>query len=256
MRVPASIKQLTLIIALLLGIPSVCSARASETVVDYYQQMQQQLGEDAFPYTLHKNRTHWDVTVPDDFVANIAKLIVDEKNGYIYINDEGTGGGNGEVQFVLFRGEGNAPYIMWVESLYSGSQPDESHPHLYAHDGDKWYEKTGNHSGLPNIAFADFLPDSMSIADANALAKLSPAYASIYYKMPRHGTTAQALLSIRDFEYAPLCDGSHSDEPNAKAIAHYCTKLKGKIYYKIDLPWDKLHDKFTLGEKHKEMPDW
>lgn len=256
MRVSTSIKQLMLVIALLLGIFSVCPARASETVVDYYRQMQQQLGEDTFPYTLHKNGTRWSVTVPDDFVANIAKLIVDEKNGYIYINDEGTGGGNGEVQFVLFRGEGNAPYIMWVESGYTGSQPDESHPRLYAHDGEAWYERNDPHHGLPEVDFADFLQDNMSIADASALKQLSPQYAAIYYKMPRYGTTAQVLLAIHDYGYAPLCDGSHADESSAKAIAHYCTKLKGKIHYKIDLPWDKVHNRFTMGQKHREMPVW
>jgi len=119
---------------------------------------------------------------------------VDEKNNYIYILDEGTGGGSLSTQAAMWRDNAGSTLLIVSESIHDFSFQERSFL--------KAFELMPQSLGIrlvrppvQKVSLLDFMPKTMSIRDLRMLERVRP---TIYYKLPRKGTSIHALLVVRD----------------------------------------------------------
>jgi hypothetical protein len=251
----------TLLLAVLAG-SYAATAGTAESVVDYYKQVQQQLGERELPYRLTKTDAGWKAVLANGQV-NIAKLVVDENNGYIYIGEKDTGGdeslGDIELQFTLFRDADQQPAVVFATSHWRDKTPDESHLRMFNKNQGRWDDMTKSSGwtlnsdthAFPRLSYADFFPNDMTVADVQTMPQLGADNSTVYYQLPQQGTTVKALLYVRNKEVCPATGNT-----NTAPQKHYCAKLKGKLYTNIELPFDKTTGDFILGKKTTPVIDW
>ncbi len=183
---------------------------------------------------------------------------VDEKNSYIYILDEGTGGGSFSTQAALWRDDAGPLVLMVAENAYDEVFPERSFLKAFQYmpiSGD--VTSLGIRSILPplqELSLLDFISEEMSSKDLQVLREIGP---TIFYKLPRKGTSIHALLVVSDELQAVSilkeCYNSKKVcEKKRKTYRHYYQNLKGKIYRDIELGWDDYH--FVIKAKSRREP--
>ena len=183
---------------------------------------------------------------------------VDEKNNYIYILDEGTGGGSFSTQAALWRDDIGALILVVAENTYNERFPEKSFLKAF-----QYMPISGDTTSLgirlisppiQELSLLDFISGEMSSKDLQVLREIGP---TIFYKLPRKGTSIHALLVIDDELQAlsilkECYDSKKVCEKKKKAYRHYYQNLKGKIYRDIELGWNDY--RFVIKTKSRREP--
>jgi len=99
---------------------------------------------------------------------------------------------------------------------------------------------------IQKVSLLDFMPKAMSMKDLRMLERVHP---TIYYKLPRKGTSIHALLVIN--EKGPY--NEKISKERVKALRYYHRNLKEKIYRNIELVWEDY--RFKIRKKSRKEPN-
>jgi len=213
-------------------------------VVQYYNELQKikHLGLD---YPLRREGKQW-LTTNGEWHKAIP-VTVDLKNGYMFFTDEGTGGGNFDTQVVLYRKSDKTPLIGIVENGYDPPYPGHANVRFFSLDSKNWQNDTV--WAWPKISIDDFLTSDMTIADLRAIKAVG---AAVYVRLPRKGTSATAYLIINEDIAQAVCRGDSSIVVgNVAPYQDYCHRLKGRMFNRIEVLWNKKEGRFLAGEKSR-----
>ena len=214
------------------------------SIVDIYSMAQQatvsNLNHPIYRQTLKKDK--WVSTTP---AWNIfIDAIVDEKNDYIYILDEGTGGGSLSTQAAMWRDGAGGILLIVSENIHDFTLQERSLLKAFQYTPTSLGIKLVT-PPIQKVSLLDFMPKTMSMKDLRILEKIRP---NIYYKLPRKGTSIHALLVIK--EKGPY--NEKISKEREKALRYYHHNLKGKIFRNIELAWED--NRFKIRKKSRKEP--
>lgn len=205
---------------------STATSQAQRSVVTAYRELQK-IDESIALYPLTQKGEDWKTMSVAEYELN-AK--VDTKNGYIEIQDEGTGGGTLTTQVVLYRKADGNELVVFNRRTFDGVSTDTEIA-MYESDGKNWTALDPKMI-LPLVQISDFLSKPTDNRRADA-------YLDVYYVFPQYGTTAKMLLETSQLDYS--CGEGDADAP--------CELLDQIKYHSIELKWDKTQKQFSVGNK-------
>lgn len=219
-------KKILLLLFFLSVILSVNSQNFS--VLDYFKLLPDSL---VHGYKLYKKNniwfTHSWAEYENEYIE--IKAIVDIKNGYIEINDEGTGGGRTILKVALYRKiDGSA--LIGISYLFRDDLADSDIKFL-EYNNNKWQLVTDE--VLPEITYKNFMKDDFKIYDLKY-----PL--SIYFDLPRYGTEIKVVLLYELIKWE--CD----EECLTEKQKYACQFIENVKTDTIALIWDKQNTKFIL----------
>ena len=228
------------------------------SITDIYK-MAQQVSVSNLNYPLYYQRLKKEKWVSITTAWNtFINATVDEKNNYIYILDEGTGGGSFSTQASMWRDDMGPLLLIVSENGYDFTFPERSFLKAFQYipmsDDRASQDIKLVSSPMPELSLLDFATEEMSARDLRIMKKVR---STIFYKLPRNGTSIHALLIIEDeFKDQSIlkeCDyDKKTCEEKRKAYRHYYQNLKGKIYRDIELKWQDYQ--FSIGKKSQKEP--
>lgn len=177
---------------------------SEQNVYEYYQSLPESffydtdLGE--IKYTIRKKENAW---VSESLAGYEIPAIVDIKNGYIEINDEGTGGGNINIKVVLFRKKDRSPLIGITKGGFNG---------IYFENSSSFYE-TKNKEWLkaeyvfPEMGIDRFLNEKYRKLNFEKDEIISPNLSSLL-ELPQFGTVVNVDLNFTKYDF--LVESNHN----------------------------------------------
>ncbi len=228
------------------------------TIADIYSMAQQatvtNLDYPIYHQTMKEDKWVSITTAWNDFID----ATVDIKNSALYILDEGTGGGSFSTQAALWRDDTGSFLLIVAENGYDFTFPEKSVLKAF-----QYIPIPGRSSSLgiqlispplPDLSLLDFMPEGMSMKDLHILAKTQP---TIFYKLPREGSSIHALLVVKDdLEEESILKRCYYDKKTCiekeKIYRYYYQHLKGKIYRDIELSWKEY--RFEITKKSRKTP--
>lgn len=228
-------KRILLIFVLLLITTIVFAGEL--TVLDYYKLLTKDVLKTGKFEITNKNGKYFTNSNADyEF-----EVIVDIKNKYLEIEDQGTGGGTTSQQFAIFLRSGQNPVFGLYESKFDGIDV-ESQIKFYEYTNKKWIDVTKKI--IPEPSFSLFFETSDN--ETNQLIKEFTKYIYFTYNIPRYGTTMRCYLNSYKIEQLADSENKTNETKNAQ-------KLNNLIKYNtIEYLWDYKKGIFTLGKKLKE----
>ncbi|WP_154657247.1 hypothetical protein [Hugenholtzia roseola] len=205
--------------------------KAQTGVVDYFRLLSE---EDRRGYTLkQKNETTW---VAISSLEDELNVIVDRKNGFIEIVDEGTGGGTSTLRVVLYRKADKSAIIGLSFGTFDGVDSFEAK--FLTYQNKTWRNVTAQ--VLPQLSYKDFLKNPAEAEKYRFLETRTP----VMLKLPQFGTAANASLGLG---YCTDCEmwSDLSDTEKSR-----CQEFPKKVYKSIELIWDKNAGKYAIGKKN------
>lgn len=176
------------ILSLLMILLSFAGPHARETrlhVVDYYNQIPSKYFGDQ-KYVLRQIGSTWETDSIAEYTIN---PVVDLKNGFVSINDPGTGGGSIIYEVALFLTRSRQP-ILGVSMRNFDGVFAETHIQFLVQDGKSWVD--GTSKIIPNIHPGLFLKPDFYNQNKEKIDSLSVF--KIVYKLPRYGTKVKLSL--------------------------------------------------------------
>lgn len=196
------------------------------SVVDYYKILPDSLRKG---YQLFFKNNKW-ITYSSEGYEIMP--VVDIKNGYINIDDPGTGGGESTLTVALFRkNDGSA--LIGVSYYTNDGIYANSWVYFLEYNNNKW--EIVNQKVLPSITYKNFMSENYIIPKFPY-----PPYV-IHYSLPQFGTTIELLFKC-DY-VVNLCSGIISTE-DKKLIQNACNFVDNIKHHILHLAWDKLNNKF------------
>lgn len=167
-----------IVAALLSAVPA-----HAQSVVDHYRSLVAQT-KDESAYTLIQTAAGWRAKGPEEFAS--IKVVVDIANGFISLNDEGTGGGNLVTEIALFKPASGGPILGVAKRYHYGVQPFSGKAGFYRLTGGRWQALPA--ADLPPLAPSIFVPAKTGLAyDSDLL--------PVVVYLPRVGTVVNAFLT-------------------------------------------------------------
>jgi len=200
------------------------SAKQRKNVLDYYQALEPPFQTD---YPLRKSGEKWLTNSSAEYEI---EATVDLKNGYIEIEDEGTGGGTITLQVVLFRMADGNPMLAINETFFDGLGMSSNYHFLHPEDQQQydWTEHT-----LPVMTPFDFLSEDAASLDPALLEEAMP----VNLKQPQHGTTLSVHL---DRSKKPL----YCSENSGRDRQSVCDAFDMIEQNQLELKWNRERAKF------------
>jgi hypothetical protein len=216
------------------------AAPKRENVVEAYGQIREQIK--GFDYTLVQRGGKWSAREPSEPKMD-RSAEVDIANGFIRIDDEGTGGGNFETQVALWRVEDDT-FVGIVETHKDGGIARQSRVRFFKKTGRNWVDKTPD--VWTPVGLQAFMKGDMTIGDLRALETIG---AAVYVTLPRKGTTITAELKLPSIEeYACKGDSFVNLAEKKPHWDRYCQKLKPALASTVTLPLDTERARFSLKD--------
>jgi hypothetical protein len=159
---------------------------------------------------------------------NYCAIVVDDKNGYLQITDDGTGGGTFVLELAIFKTAKGEDILAVNNYSYSGDGREEG--------AIKFFDVANKMAAMtmsvwPDIGYIeDLLHNGVNKADIAPFEKSE----YIYCTLPRVGTTITMHLGYKTLDYA--CD--QDKDKNACALKQKITPSK--------LVWNKKTSFFDL----------
>lgn len=172
-------------------------------------------------YELKENNGQWTSISPD--TEEPIAAVVDIKNGFIEIMDQGTGGGDWTYRMALFRMADGQPVIGITNTYFDGAGLDQKYYFLRPENAQKldWTKET-----IREITGFDFLPLD-NAEEEDIVKKLLP----VSLELPRQGTSVKAVV------YTGLeqiyCRGDENE------YSDYCVLFRQVQRKEIVLKWNK-----------------
>lgn len=210
---------------------------SAENVVKYYNQITEDIS--GFNnYNLKIINYKWKAT---KYEASEPNLLVDIRNGYIKIEDQGTGGGTLKTEIALFKAKNGIPFIAVSLKNFLGIALKEYKIKIFKKSGNTWKDITS--SILPDIKINDFLigpPINHSVFnDIKSINILD-------FELPRFGTEIKVNLDIAWIDYYLSLEDTPEDAKKA-----YLQIKKNAVYKIYCLKWDNIKTKFVFSRKIK-----
>jgi len=183
-------------IYLLLLILTSCQV-PEQNIYDYYNSLPELLFYDNDlgnnKYIITKNENIW---TSKSLAGGDIIPVVDIKNGYIQINDEGSGGGNIIHQVVLFRKADLTPLIGITKGSFNGFYFDSSTA-FYELRGNKWEDVD---DVFPKFEIEEFLKPEYVKHYFNKDNIVTPNLTSLIV-LPQYGTKIKVELNFNKFDF-------------------------------------------------------
>ncbi|WP_157698909.1 hypothetical protein [Bernardetia litoralis] len=207
---------------------------AQRNVLDAYKELQK-YDKNLDYYKLFKKGNDWKTTSNADYEMSAT---VDFKNGYIEIDDDGTGGGTVNVQVVLFRTIDKRELIgVTTHRIFDGDFAGATYDFWKSTDSG-W--KNVTKEVLPtNFNYTNFCTQKIANVDAGF-------EKDINYRilLPQHGTTAKLYLSDALMMKQSDCERNNIDKSECELVE----LLQNNSYEYVELIWDKDNTRFKLGK--------
>jgi len=202
------------------------------TILDYYRLLPDGVMN---KYEIKNNGVKWTVITDGDYTAPMDP-VVDLKNGYIKIEIENKGSYN-TVEAGLFLARGKNPVLCLTD--YTRGIGTGGDIHVFEYKNGKMI-KIGK-GIIPKLSYGMFLDekyDDSKIRDTGNFENLI----TVLFIIPRTGTTIKAYLDCS------LLDYNVNDPERLKIHRDFMKNVK---YRTIDLEWNSVDGKFTIGKKNK-----
>lgn len=173
--------------------------------------------------------------------VNVARTIVDGVNGYLMIDDEGTGGGNAVIEAAVFRPDSGPPLFVVARRSYEGAEALNGTIRAFQWRDDGKLEPI--ESEALKIGPRDFVPDATTRGPSGYVRKPGEAGPVIFH-LPRKGTTIDAYLPIFDQRMCVAQDWM-GVEARQRAIA--CAKAAGIYKTSRSIIFDRVAGRFFDG---------
>jgi hypothetical protein len=196
-----------------------------KNVLDYFRELRPPY---APGYALHQKGNQW---VSQSFIDVEIEATVDIPNGFIEINDEGTGDGFIKTQLVLFRMADGQPVLALSKQTSDGIGLSQQYYFLRPEDTKQydWTDYT-----LPRLTAFDFLPLDYA-EEADIVEEALP----VYIELPRQGTTLTAhVFTGKKFLYCGETASARQE------IA--CPVFDRLLRTSLPLKWDRVAGRFPL----------
>jgi hypothetical protein len=207
---------------------------AQRNVLDAYRELQK-YDKNLDYYKLFKKGNDWKTTSNADYEM---PATVDFKNGYIEIEDDGTGGGTVHVRVVLFRTIDKGELIGVTTDRFDGVFLEATYDFWKSTDSG-W--KNVTKEVLPtNFNYTNFCTEKIANVDANFEKDMK--YSIL---LPQHGTTAKLYLldSVLRMKQSD-CEDNSEDKSECELVE----LLQNHSYEYVELIWDKDNTRFKLGK--------
>lgn len=229
-----------LLTVLVVSILFIGRAEAKSGILQYYSELRE-TGSAKLEYKIENRNGRWVVKASawDEYLP----VEVDERNGYLKIVDEGTGGGAEEIQVVLWRLENGDPLIGISQSIFDDGAP-ATHTLLF------FRKRKGNWLDVTDSVFEPVRPrDFIMVAETpEDRMSLTTVGARVYYELPKTGTTIGAYLALRTEMINMVCEDSDMisvSEP--EMYKHYCNDLNDRMANAMRFDWNKQDVTFSRG---------
>lgn len=179
------------------------------------------------------------VAVGGEF-SMVVRAIVDGANGYLMIDDEGTGGGNGVTEAAIFRMASGSALFVVATRAYETFRVQNGTIDVY-----RWSDGTLTPAPelFPKPEPRDFLPGA-DTARNTGFARSEDEWNETVFHLPRKGQTIDAYLLRFDVERCVKDDWMGQPEPARAAIC----AAAAKIYLPhMTIVFDKLEGAFHRG---------
>jgi len=214
---------------------------AQPSVVDVYRDIQAAGVAPDLSYELSEFANDWVVTSPD--WGTPIPVLVSNSDSYMRFSDEGTGGGSFDTEVAVWQLPDGTALVGVAETSYDPPWPMDTRLRFFGFDGRDWSDWTSY--VWPGVGLADFLGDTMRIADLRALESIG---ASVQLVLPNGGTSAEARLITRDEEIEAVCNGADWFVPADPApYLRYCDHITSRVARYLKLDWDISEMRFTKG---------
>mgnify|MGYP005842838991 CR=1 FL=1 len=201
------------------------------TIVDYFNILPDSL---KYGYELKLNKAIWQINSNAEYIIY---PIVDLKNGYIEINDEGTGGGTKRVQVALFRKSDGDAIIAVSYSFFDGFF--NSSIYFLQFKYDKW--TIINNEVLPSISYKQFMKQNYVIPSF----PFTPFF--FYYDLPHFGTTINVKFH---YEYISILCQNDFIESDLNTKQNACNFLNNVLLDSMKLYWNKQNSLFQINKNN------
>lgn len=200
---------------------------ARRTVLDYYQMLTSQ-GLLTYEYPLQEQQGRWVCISP--LTEESFEAVVDVPNGFIELEDDGTGGGTYRRQVVLFRMEDSKAVIGVNELIHDGVTLSHNYAFYRDQNGrlEDWTERT-----MPAISGFDFLPSDYA-EESDIVAQAL----DVYFELPRKGTKLTCKVWTGKKVYFCQEDANEEDQ-----IA--CAVINRVIRESFKLDWNRQEGRFN-----------
>lgn len=176
------------IILLLAVIVSTSTAFAQAKIVRYFQKLSK---ENKHGYTIAYKAGKYKVEADTE-----CSIIVDEKNGYLKIEDAGTGGGTFVLELAIFKTATNKEILAVNSYAYSGDGRESGNISFFD-VANKMTDMTM--SVWPDIGYIeDLLHNGVTKEDIEPYKNMEYTYCTL----PRLGTTITMYLGYKNLDYA------------------------------------------------------
>lgn len=225
-------------IFLFIGLTMCLTAAEKITILDHYRQ----LPEKAFrtgrtPLTLKNG-----VYTAESITEGELHPVVDIPNGYLRIEDPGTGGGSLGYECALFLDADKQPHVALIHFSFDGVTMENTFS-LFARKGTAYTDRTAE--GLPKMGLSLFLKDPNDIKRITSVVEKKFLY-MIRIDLPRYGTDVKATLTVFTGKVEAQMESSGVSR---KEKAECGTFLKLPKYETVIFTWDAKKAAFIPGAK-------
>mgnify|MGYP005839187629 CR=1 FL=1 len=177
---------------------------SEQNIIDYYKTLPDSFFTDVdlgdIKYSLLKRRDKW---ISKSIADYEFEVIVDIKNGFIEINDEGTGGGNILIQVVLFRKADRSPIIGITMGGFNGIYFEKATT-FYKKNKHTWVEAE---DVFPDIRIGRFLNKNYAQSFLEKDDIIIPNLTTLT-ELPQFGTEVNLVLNFSKYDF--LVEANHN----------------------------------------------
>lgn len=172
--------------------------------------------------------------------STIVHTIVDGASGYLLIDDEGTGGGNGVTEAAVFRLASGSALFVVATRVYETFRVQNGTIDVY-----RWDNGTLKPAPdlFPKPEPREFVPGA-DIAHATGFSRSEDDWNETVFHLPRKGRTIEAYLLRFDMERCVKDDWMGQPEP-ARAAA--CAAAAEEYRPNMAMGFDRVEGRFQRG---------
>lgn len=211
----------------------------AQSVVDHYRSLVAQTRDDS-AYTLTQTASGWRAKGTEEF-ANV-RVVVDIANGFISLNDEGTGGGNVVTEIALFKPAAGGPILGHAQRYHDGSSAMAGKARFFQLTANRWQD-------LPMASLPPLMPPLFVATRANPPVPYDGELRPVVVHLPRTGTTVDVYLTPSG--YGDNCTNRNwlGTEDPVKG----CKELADAPNH-VELAFDKQRGVFTIARRDRKAP--